>query len=248
MGWETLRLEGWQLPDWAETENPDVVIFATMPDATRISQQLSRTLLGCGADWLPNLPAKLLQRKIELTTLASALMMSEGCFIKSAITKHLPGKIWLADELRDAAQKHHPELLVLVAEPVKFLVEYRCFVAQRQIAAISLYRRYEQVFDDTANNMNETAQEVAAAHEFAESVIRSPDVDCPPAFVLDVGIVEGRDWAVVEANECWASGIYYCDPQKVLDVLRHACIPEKPRAEVHEKWDFAMHYSAAVPQ
>ena len=96
--------------------------------------------------------------------------------------------------------------------------------------------------------MNETSEETAAARGFAETVVRAANVECPPAFVLDVGYIKGQGWAVVEANECWASGIYYCDPIKVLGALRQACIPDNPRADAHVKWDFAVHYSAAVIQ
>jgi len=106
----------------------------------------------------------------------------------------------------------------------------------------------ERIFDETCVTLGETADEVAAARTFAESVVRSSNVDYPPAFVLDVGYIEGSGWAVVEANECWASGIYGCDPIKVLDVLRHACIPAVPQTDVHQKWNFAVHYARAVPQ
>jgi ATP-grasp domain-containing protein len=135
-----------------------------------------------------------------------------------------------------------------VAEPVNFLVEYRCFIVGLSIAAISPYRRFEQLFDETRPSMNEPSTEIAEAEAFASMVVTSPDVACPPAFVLDVGLIEGRGWAVVEANECWASGIYHCDPMSVLQVLRQACIPDRPRTEAHERWDFAEHYARAVPR
>jgi hypothetical protein len=246
--WETLRLDGWHLPDWVDANEPDVAIFATMPEAVSIAESLSKTLLACGADWLPQLPIAFRRRNVELTTLLKAQTKPPGSFIKSAITKHLAGKHWTADELMREAQRLHPDLLVLVAEPVTFLVEYRCFIAGRNVAAISPYRRFEQLFDETRPSMNEPSEEIAAAEAFTLTVVRSPDIECPPAFVLDVGLIEGRGWAVVEANECWASGIYHCDPVSVLQVLREACIPDRPRTEAHERWDFAKHYARAVPR
>jgi hypothetical protein len=247
-GWETLRLDGWQLPDWLDTEIRDVAIFATMPDATDIAERFSRTLVGCGPDWLPSLPQRFLNRKIRLTTLGDALTLPQGSFIKSAISKHISGKLWSPADLQKATERLHPELLVLVAEPVQFLLEFRCFVAGREIATVSPYRRFDQVFDETRPSINQTSDETDAARGFAETVIRSANVECPPAFVVDVGYIKGQGWAVVEANECWASGIYYCDPINVLGVLRQACIPANPRTDTHVKWDFGVHYSAAVIQ
>ena len=44
-----------------------------------------------------------------------------------------------------------------------------------------------------------------------------------PAFVVDVGLVEGRGWAVVEFNPAWCSGLLGADPAAVLGVLERAC-------------------------
>lgn len=44
------------------------------------------------------------------------------------------------------------------------------------------------------------------------------------AIVVDVGEIFGRGWAVIEANAAWGSGIYGCDPGRVLDVIRHATL------------------------
>lgn len=43
--------------------------------------------------------------------------------------------------------------------------------------------------------------------------------------------MEGRGWAVVEQNAAWGSGIYGCDPEEVLEVLRFAAIPAQTRNE-----------------
>jgi len=50
---------------------------------------------------------------------------------------------------------------------------------------------------------------------------RSPAL--PPAFVVDVGLVEGLGWAVVEFNPAWCSGLLGADPAAVLGVLERAC-------------------------
>jgi hypothetical protein len=52
----------------------------------------------------------------------------------------------------------------------------------------------------------------------------------PPAFVMDVGVIEDRGWAVVEFNPPWCSEVLGADPQKVLAVLERACQDERQLA------------------
>lgn len=40
--------------------------------------------------------------------------------------------------------------------------------------------------------------------------------------VVDVGIIQDRGWAVVEQNAACCSGIYGCDPEEVLEVVRYS--------------------------
>ncbi|MFI2604490.1 hypothetical protein ACH5AC_27990 [Streptomyces sp. NPDC018693] len=44
--------------------------------------------------------------------------------------------------------------------------------------------------------------------------------------VVDVGLVEGAGWAVVEANAAWAGGHYACDADAALEVVLRAARPE----------------------
>lgn len=43
--------------------------------------------------------------------------------------------------------------------------------------------------------------------------------DLPPGVVIDFGQLPDGTWAVIEFNEAWASGLYYCDPEKCFDVI-----------------------------
>jgi hypothetical protein len=64
-----------------------------------------------------------------------------------------------------------------------------------------------------------------SAKLFARTLLADAQVAVPPAFVLDVGNIARRGWAVVEANSAWGAGIYGCDPAQVLRVLRRAVLP-----------------------
>src|SRR5262245_52631029 len=110
LGWETLRVDGWELPDWVETDKADVAIFATAPASFDIAEKFERTLLGCGPDWLIGLPFEFLRRDIRRTALADALHSANGQFVKGAITKALLGKVYSSTELRHTAKSLSPDL------------------------------------------------------------------------------------------------------------------------------------------
>jgi hypothetical protein len=51
---------------------------------------------------------------------------------------------------------------------------------------------------------------------FCRSLAGDRSFALPPAVTLDVGRIEGKGWAVVQANPAWSSGLYDCDPAPVL--------------------------------
>ena len=57
---------------------------------------------------------------------------------------------------------------------------------------------------------------------FIKTVLADERVDLPKAAVVDVGVIAGRGWAVVEQNAAWGSGLYGCDPAEVLRVLQQS--------------------------
>ena len=65
--------------------------------------------------------------------------------------------------------------------------------------------------------------------------------------MLDVGLIKGRGWAVVEPNECWGAGVYGCMPSKILEVLLAATVQTREATEGDLQWDYARHYFKACP-
>ena len=194
-------------------------------------------------DWTITLPRSFLLRDIRQTTLTDALSIAESQFVKHSVSKAFPAAVYTAETLAGATAKLLANSLVHVGEPVLFDVEYRCFVIDRRIVTISPYLRFGEALEDHSSKLGSTPTEMDAARSFAETVLVSDDVQCPPAFVLDVGLIADRGWAVVEFNECWASGIYACDPQQVLETLLRACVPT---GSIEADWDFRKHYLNGV--
>ncbi|MBE9102591.1 ATP-grasp domain-containing protein [Vacuolonema iberomarrocanum] len=81
-----------------------------------------------------------------------------------------------------------------------------------------------------------TEAEIQQATTFINRVLTTDSVRIPPEVVIDVGIIAGVGWAVIESNPAWASGIYGCDPHKVLDVLQRACIPCHSITATESEW------------
>lgn len=101
-------------------------------------------------------------------------------------------------------------------------MEYRCFVRERRVEAMSPYLRHGELARAEDGSWPVEAAEAEAAAAFAARLLSDPAVEAPEAVVVDVGEIEGRGWAAVEANQAWASGIYGCEPEGVLRVMERA--------------------------
>ena len=113
---------------------------------------------------------------------------------------------------------------MLVQEIVEWTIEYRCFVLDRNVAAVSVYWRDGKLAKSADGEWRATEAELNEASEFCTRMLRDRSVAIPDAVVLDVGIIKDRGWAAVECNAAFASGLYGCDPAAVLGVLRRTCV------------------------
>jgi hypothetical protein len=211
--WETFRFQDENIPTWYEHRNTDHAIYCTVPKAFNVATRLDSILLGCSSNWLANLPDKFSRRRIEVLDLKDAMGIKEHCFIKPALGKSFDAAVRTGQSLISQASHLPPDLLVQVSEVVEWETEYRCFTRNDEVMTLSPYRRGDVTFSSYASPLKGPRQELEAASKFAHSVLNSNP--CPGAFVLDVGIIKGRGWAVVEPNECWGSGVYGCTPSKI---------------------------------
>ncbi len=244
LGWETLRLDGSRIPDWFDPPDDQIAFFYTAPHAFDIAWQLGRQLTGCHPDWTCNLPPEFLLRELRQTSLREALSITERQFVKHAVSKAFPAQVYDGGSLSEATTTIHPDSLVHVGEPVTWTHEYRCFVANQSVQTVSPYVYGSGIVADYDSFPVVPQSELDQVHEFARQVLTHPNVETPSAFVMDVGLIADRGWAVVECNECWASGIYACDPASVLDTL---LCGSAAMGTIDDRWDFSKHYSNACP-
>lgn len=221
-GWDAMRL-GWNLMDHlAPSEVKGRVIYGETSFARLAAEKLRLELVDIPEDYLTNLPEKFLNRNINDWDLGEylhfvdvALYTGIPMFVKPVEKGPFEAKVYSdpINELRnvDYATK------ILVAEPVTWEIEFRCFVLGGKVKTLAPYSRFGRLTDDCY--MKESYE----AGKFAEEVVKDSVGGLGgAAFVLDVGKIEGRDWSVVEANAAWGSGLYGCNEEEALRVIEKA--------------------------
>jgi hypothetical protein len=234
LGWDVERLATWRLPfDLSNQRGRDVVVYGGLMFI--LADELDLALLEPPLDWLTTVPPEHLGRKIVFTTLAEARRYSERAFFKAADEKAFPPGVYDRGAL-PASDLLSPDTVVLISEPVEMELEFRCFVRDSTVLTLSPYLRDGTRVETEEGRWPATDQEYSDAEAFAVSVLADERVRLPPAVVLDVARVPGGGWVVIEVNPCWGSGVYGCDPEKALDVIRRACVPRARLTDEDRRW------------
>ncbi|MBC7820124.1 MAG: ATP-grasp domain-containing protein [Planctomycetaceae bacterium] len=219
-GWAVERLHDWRVPEEMKSV-PEPILYAEALLAPIHATHFGLSLLEPPNEWLPRLPQAYRQRKVILTTLEQARLGEFPSFVKPPNDKSFPPTVCQCPD--DLPKEYAEDAPVLVAEVVRWEKEFRCFVLDRELRTFSVYLRNGKLQRD--NEFESSAIEDAEVSSFVGALLADPRVELPRAIVIDVGMIEGRGWAVVELNAAWGSGTYGCDPDVVLDVLRFSAVP-----------------------
>ncbi|MBY0232998.1 MAG: ATP-grasp domain-containing protein [Gemmataceae bacterium] len=218
-GWDVERLPGWRVPEELRSV-PEPVLYLEALFGPALAERFGLRLEEPPDDWLPSLPWEYRKREVRLMTLGEARSMEEAAFMKPPNDKSFQARVYAGHELPAGEDGQ----AVLVAEPVAWEKEFRCFVLERKMATFSAYLR-DGVLQREAG-FPHTAEEEAELSAFIGGLLADTRVPLGRTAVLDAGVIAGRGWAVVEQNSAWGAGLYGCDPERVLDVLREAAVPE----------------------
>jgi hypothetical protein len=155
--------------------------------------------------------------------------------------KPVDDKCFVAKVYRSREELPQPDVLsesesVLISDPVEWEVEFRAFVLNEEVVAISPYLREGELAETESGDWSSSPAETGSAIEYCLRVPKDPDVSRPPAFVMDIGIIKGFGWAVIEANAAWGSGLYGCDVEQALLVIRHSCVSGRPIDQAERTW------------
>ena len=225
---EAAKQLGWRV--YAFDDNPQakprgkVVFYGGTDQALAIATRFHLALLEPPFDLLAQLPVEFRRRTVEFVRFADISRLKARTFAKPAdpLNKCFdPGIYGSVHEIRapKGVNAHSP---VLLAEPVEWSAEFRCFIKDGEVFAWSPYISFGRpVWKPFAPGT--LATEIPAnLLLFCRRLFSQSGLLFPPAFVMDVGLIDNRGWAVVEFNPAWCSGILGADPRKVLYVLERA--------------------------
>ncbi len=221
-GWDVERLAGWRVPEWLA--GVDAVLYGEPLFAAVVAQSLNVALLEPTFRWLAELPERWRRRQVECSRLGHARELTAPTFVKPADDKCFQAGVYDSGAALPVPGILPDDVPVLLSEVVTWGVEFRFFVLEGRVTTFSPYLREGRLAREPDGSWSASEAERRDALAFAESVLGDPEVVLPPGVVLDVGIIADRGWALVEANAAWGSGIYACDPDAVLRVVRRSCV------------------------
>jgi len=224
-GWEVVPApSGWRLDEELIKSAPIGVPYGSQTFCEVIAMQMRWELKQNSFDWLAKLPERYVKRNVQFMTLGEAKLLKEKKFVKPADDKVFAAAVYEPGTL-------HPHETVpndtptLVSDIVQWDIEYRCFVTSSSVRAWSSYLFFGEINNPKYHHMVDMDQEHPV--QFVSNLLTQLQLDgieTVPS-VIDVGIIPGKGMAVIESNQAWASGIYGCDPLKVLNVLESSCVP-----------------------
>jgi hypothetical protein len=201
-----------------------MVYYGGSDIAMEVASRFRLALLEPPLDLLARLPMAFLSRAVDFCKFSDLGRLQSRTFVKpaDALNKAFDAGIYAdvtAIRVPRGIDAHTP---VLVAEPVEWLAEYRCFVCEGQLLATSPYLSFGRPSWRPYEQRGVASKESASVLAFCARLLSQPKLQLPPAFVMDVGLIEERGWAVVEFNPVWCSGLLGADPKRILRALQRA--------------------------
>jgi hypothetical protein len=185
-------------------------------------------------------PRRFTLRTIEFATFADLGRLQGPTFVKPAdpLDKWFDAGVYRdPDEIRTTTRVT-PDAPVLMSEPVEWSAECRCFVLEGMIVASSPYLSFGRPVWNPHDPNRPGGVIPKMSRVIVERMVAEMRGALPPAFVVDVGLIEDRGWGVVEFNPVWCSGLLGADPRAVLSALRRATVVRSSLSAADRRWDF----------
>jgi hypothetical protein len=146
-GWSIYDAPGWRLP--VRLDLPDPVLYSDVLFADVAAATLNLALLEPPLDWVAGVPAVYLHRSVSYGTLAEARLCTGPLFAKPADDKCFPAQVYDSGAALPGDDLLPGETPVILSEAVVWQVEYRAFVLERQIRALSPYLRFGELAQES---------------------------------------------------------------------------------------------------
>src|SRR5215831_16686278 len=190
LGWNVERLRTWRPPD--ELASRDVVPYKEPLFAAVVADTLQLALIEPQLSWVAELPFDLRKREIQFTDLAAARAINRPAFIKPADDKCFQARVYASGIELPEIESLGAQSPVLVSDPVSWESEFRCFVREERVAAMSIYSRNGNLVEPEDGSWPASPSESKAALDFANLLLKDARVSFPPAGVVDVGVIKDR--------------------------------------------------------
>lgn len=217
---------GWNAVAFDENRNlgthGEIVYYGGTDLALEVAAHFRLALLEPPLDLLARLPLEFRLRTIQFASFADLASLKAPTFVKPAdpLNKAFDPGVYSTHRQLQTRRRVPEETPVLVAEPVEWSSEFRCFVLERKLAAWSPYVSFGRPIWKAFDRQRPLGAPPPSLQAFCERLTGHPAIALPPGFVMDVGLIEDRGWAVVEFNPAWCSGLLGADPAQVLPVLQ----------------------------
>lgn len=211
--WRAAVARGWDVHRAIRYRGPynatECCVYGEIMFCDMMAERLKLGLLDPPDHWLAALPREWTGRTIQFCTAKTLPAFSERHFVKPANDKVFQYGVY--ERSSDVPLRHvDANCPVLVSTVVEFDQEVRLYVLDGEIRTQWFYRLVGEKSEEQTH---------AEARLFGAAVLERFGYQLPSAVVLDVGHIDGQGWAVVEANQAYASGIYgEADVNAVLDV------------------------------
>jgi hypothetical protein len=233
-GWTVLACDAQTVPV-APVDGP--VVYVTTDLALVAARSLHLALIEPPLDLLTQVPERFVRRVIECATFGELKRLRRRTFVKPAdpLDKWFDAGVYA--DVRDihARGRTSPDSPLLLSEPVEWAAEYRYFVLEGKVVAGSSYLAFGRPMWKPFDTKRPNAMPTAGLHVIAELCVAMGN-KLPPTFVVDVGLIEDRGWAVVEFNPVWCAGLLGADPRAILPVLRRATQKREELTAEDERW------------
>ncbi len=171
-----------------------------------VQQKFDLTLIAPPNDLILAVTGAGTRRSLARQTIGAASQLTYPLFAKPLTPKQFRARVYASPEdLIAECQGLAAETAIVVSEIVEFSAEARSFVLDGDVLDCAVY---------------EGAGDADVAAALAREIVQG--IPGPRAYVVDVGFITGRGWAVVEFNAAWGAGLNGCDPERVLPAIAAA--------------------------
>src|SRR5262249_47697373 len=199
---EAARSLNWQVLvfDQNPSSKPigEITLYGGTDLALAVVSRFRLALVEPPFDLLAKVPLEFRLRTVEYARFGDLNRLKAPTFVKpaDALNKSFDADVY--SNVRDirapkGIDATHP---VLLSEPVEWSAEYRCFINEGEIAAWSPYISFGRPAWKPFGKATLASETPGNLKSFCKRLFSRSGLLFPPAFVMDIGLIDDRGWGV----------------------------------------------------